>query len=256
MADATTNSGSQDAEEMRRQARSLIAGLTAAGVPARLLGGLAIALRCPAANPPSPLARAYSDFDIVASGRKRRELTTALAEQGYRGHDRFNAVNGHSRQLYAAPSGVELDVFIDRFDMCHQLDLRHRLAIDIETLPLADLVLTKLQVAELTEKDVRDFVALVIDHDFSEDDSGISLARLDEITSSDWGWWKTVKDNLEKVLGHLPRLALPEDGRSRAASKTEQLLEHLHGAPKTMRWRTRAIVGERIAWREEPEEKR
>jgi hypothetical protein len=138
---------------MVQEADVLVRELASDGVRARVLGGVGIALRCPSALPPSPLSRAYSDFDIVVAKDGRRKLRAALERLQFKGAERFNAMNGHERQLYSNRNGIELDVFIDRFKMCHELDLRKRLLIDRHTLAMADLVLSKLQVAALTEKD-------------------------------------------------------------------------------------------------------
>jgi hypothetical protein len=253
------NGGAQtgrDPLRMMQEARNLILALDEEGVTARLLGGLAVALRCPAASPPSPLARTYSDFDIAVSKDGRRKLGEVLVGLEFQAAERFNTINGHVRQLYASPSGVELDVFIERFKMCHEIDLGSRLEVDECTLPLADLMLTKLQVAELTDKDIRDYAALVLDHELREsDDHGINVARLTDVTGKDWGWWKTVTDNLTKVLTHSERLGLSAPAEVRVDTTTRELLDRFEEAPKSLRWRSRAKLGDRIAWRDDPEEK-
>ena len=238
-----------------KQAGQLINELGSDGVSARLLGGVAVALRCPVASPPSPLARSYSDVDIAITRTSRRRLPEVMARLDFTAADRFNRMNGHVRQLYMSAQGVELDVFVEHFKMCHELDLKGRLDVDRATLPLADLMLTKLQVAELTEKDVRDCAALVVDHDLTEDDTGINVTRICAITGSDWGWWRTVTENLGKVIEHVDRLGLATDTTARAASTAGDLLLRIGTGPKTMRWKARARLGDRVAWREEPDEK-
>ena len=39
--------------------------------------------------------------------------------------------------------------------MCHKLDLKDRLGLDKLTIPLADLLVTKLQVVEITEREYK-----------------------------------------------------------------------------------------------------
>jgi hypothetical protein len=238
------------------RARALIGRLVEGGVNARLLGGVAIALRCPTALPPSALARNYSDLDIVVNRAGRRHLSSVLDSLDFTGATRFNAMNGHARQLYTSNDGVDLDVFIDEFKMCHHMDLKDRLLVDSMTLPLADLMLTKLQVAELTEKDVRDCTALVLDHALTDDDSGISVTRICAITGGDWGWWRTVTENLGKVRDHADRLGLTSDAAAAVSSRTGALEARIDEAPKTLRWRARARLGDRMPWRDEPGEKR
>lgn len=242
-------------KEMISEAERLLGVLAQDGITARLLGGLAVAIRCPSARAPSPLTRTYSDYDIVIDRRSRRLLPGALKAAGFVGADRFNAMNGHSRQLYKSPEGIELDVFIERFSMCHELDLKDRLTVDEDTLTLADLVLTKLQVAELAGKDAADFAAIVLDHDLSCDDAGISHPRITSLTSSDWGWWRTITENLKKVTAYADRLHLEPIQVERVHASTRTLLGLIEGEPKSLRWKARAVIGERVTWREDPEAK-
>lgn len=245
-----------DEPSLVQEAGRLIGQLAEGDVVGRMLGGVAIALRCPAARPPSPLARSYSDLDIVVTRSSRRHLPAALAALEFAAANRFNAMNGHSRQLYTSRDGVDLDVFIEQFKMCHELDLKGRIEIDDTTLPLAELLLTKLQVAELTDKDMRDCVALVLDHDLTAGDTGINVTRICEVISTDWGWFRTVTDNLAKVTAHVRGLGLSAEQADAAAARVEGLLARIDAAPKGLRWKARARVGDRVSWREEPDEKR
>jgi hypothetical protein len=245
----------RSANRMIGDAQQLIDALGRADVTARLLGGLAVAIRCPSARTASALLRRYSDFDMVVDRRSRRRLPEALEAQGFEAASRFNTVNGHSRQLYRSPAGIDLDVFVERFSMCHELDLADRLTVDATTLPLADLVLTKLQVADLADKDVVDFTAIALDHDIGADDAGISVQRITSVVGDDWGWWRTVTDNLVKVCVHVQRLELEPAQADRARRTAETLLAEIQRTPKSMRWKLRGIVGERAAWRQDPEEK-
>ncbi len=238
------------------EAEALIRRLAEGHVVGRLLGGVAVAVRCPAARDPSPLARSYSDLDIVVTRPSRRHLSSVLAALEFTAAERFNAMNGHSRQLYTSRDGVDLDVFIEQFRMCHEIDLKRRLEVDETTLPLADLMLTKLQVAELTEKDIRDCVALALDHEFTDTDAGINVTRICEIASNDWGWWRTVTENLGRVAAHASGLGLSAEAAQRATAKVTLLLEQLEQAPKNLRWKARARLGDRVPWRDEPDEKR
>ncbi len=248
--------GTADEPTLVEEAEKLIGQLAQGDVVGRLLGGVAVALRCPAARPPSPLARSYSDLDIVITRPSRRRLPATLAALEFTAADRFNAMNGHSRQLYTSKDGVDLDVFIEQFKMCHEIDLKGRVEIDEATLPLAELLLTKLQVAELTDKDVRDCVALVIDHELTDGDGGINVTRICELTSTDWGWFRTVTENLGKVKAHAGGLGLPADQADAAAARVDGLLSRIEATPKGLRWKARARLGDRVSWREEPDEKR
>ncbi|MGI8968724.1 MAG: nucleotidyltransferase family protein [Chloroflexota bacterium] len=144
------------------EAERLTAAAREQGITAALIGGIAIYLRCPSASHP-PLQRDYKDIDLVTTKSMAQRLTRLLESRGYTPDKRFNALNSGQRMLFWDELHArQLDVFIDEFEMCHKFDLRKRLAIDptASALPLADLVLTKMQVVEMNLKDMKDLAAL------------------------------------------------------------------------------------------------
>jgi hypothetical protein len=138
--------------------------------------------------------------------------------------------------------------------MCHEIPLEQRLTVNAGTVPLAELLLTKLQIIELNEKDVRDTVALFHEHEVTGDDSGVNAARVAELCGADWGLWRTITANLENVRAHLDRYALAPDESARVNARLEAVEERIEAAPKSRAWRLRARVGERVKWYETPEE--
>jgi len=225
-----------------------------AGLTVRILGGVAVALRCPAARAPGPLAREFSDLDLVTDRRSGGDLGRVLEACGYVAERRFNALHGHRRQLFVDAYGVHVDVFVDTFAMCHELPLAERLGVDDETIPLAELLLTKLQIAEVNEKDVTDVVAMLLDHEITGDDAGINADRVAGLLRADWGWWRTVTENLRSVRALVPSMALDDEAGAVVRRRLADLAERIEAAPKTRRWRLRARLGDRVPWREDPEE--
>lgn len=241
--------------DMAVEATRIATAATAAGIDLRITGGLAISLRAPSARR-APLARRYADIDCVARTRDRRRFGELFGALGYQADERFNAVHGASRQYYWDPVNQrQVDVFLDRVEMCHVLDLRRRLTADPGnlTLPLADLLLMKLQIVETNEKDLLDILALLVDHDFGTDDAGINIDYLANLTSNDWGLWKTTGMIATRAQGFAREL--PDfEPRERVDAQVEYFLGVLGSAPKSRGWRMRAIVGERRRWYELPEE--
>jgi len=232
----------------------LLQAIEARGAMARALGGIAVAIRCPSIVDGSPLARTYGDLDLVTDRRSATEVARIVSSSGYQPSRRFNAAHGRTRLLFTDSEGRHLDLFIGTFSMCHVLHLEHRLAVDRKTIPLADLFLTKLQIAQLNAKDVIDVIALLVDHPLSTDDRGINVGYVSDLLSREWGWWRTVDENLPRVLEHAARLGLDRLDQESAQQRGTALLKAVSEAPKTLAWKLRARVGDRMRWREEPEE--
>jgi hypothetical protein len=232
--------------------RGLLHTLNDQGVRARALGGIAVSLRCPSAQRP-PLARDYHDMDLITERDSAEALSGALITAGFEPAERFNALHGHSRMMFSQSGEVHLDVLVDEFVMCHKLSFKGRLEIHQETVGLADLLLTKLQIAKINHKDVLDVAALLLDHPVGGD-SEIEARRIVDVLCNDWGWWRTVTANLAVVEELLPALGLPPaDGETVQAHLT-QISSAIAGGKRTLRWKARAKIGERVDWRFEPEE--
>lgn len=222
------------------------------GVPLRLMGGVGIALTCPSARS-APLARQYSDLDFVGLAKTVGGIEEVFGEVGYGADEEFNALYGDGRLSFAR-ADAHADVFLDRVRACHVLDLRGRLDLWPLTVPPGDLLLTKLQIVETTDKDLVDIVALVIDHDLTPDDSGINVTRLTEVCANDWGWWRTVSGTTERAISAAERLGSSGLAVGDAVSRLRQILELLSSAPKSRRWKLRSRLGDKVVWYDEPEE--
>jgi hypothetical protein len=238
-------------DDLRQEAPRVLDELDRREIPARAVGGLAVYLRCPSAAHP-PLARDDKDLDLATPYSGARPLTQALEELGYEADREFNALHGRERLLFwDAANGRQLDVFVDRMVLCHTLDLRDRVALERRTLPLADLLLAKLQVVELNERDLKDATAILADHELDAD--GVDPERVTEVLSADWGWWRTATATLERVAGYVGDLR-DFTGAAAVAGRVGALAERIEAAPKSRRWRMRAKIGERKRWYELPEE--
>jgi hypothetical protein len=244
-----------DSEQTINAAVKVVDAVSANGGQVRLLGGVAVAVRCPSARNDGPLARSYSDMDLVTTQKYGPILTRVLRDLGYVPADSFNALHGRKRLIFDDPHGLHVDVFLDEFEMCHRLDLRKSVEREAITLSLAELLLTKLQVAELNEKDVSDTAALFVDHELGSGENDIDSEFVTTVLSEDWGWWRTVSHNLLAIPDHLSALPLSEHQVNQVRRQANKLVSIVDEAPKGVRWRMRAKVGDRAVWREEPEER-
>lgn len=232
---------------------------TAAGLTVRLLGGVAVRLISPSASQP-PLARGYGDLDFALSRKDGRAIRDVLERAGYTSERRFNALHGDKRLLYVDEArDRKLDIFLGAFRMCHTLDLEGRLLPGLRTLTPSDLLLTKLQIVQLNNKDARDALAILADHALADraepghEGDVIDLGYLTSLCGHDWGWYTTVTDNLARVRQIGDELG-PSAAVARATERITELRAALEQAPKSLSWRMRSAVGRKMVWYEEPEE--
>ncbi|MGI8720820.1 MAG: hypothetical protein ACR2JG_01195 [Geodermatophilaceae bacterium] len=247
---------------VREEAVRVVAALQDGDLPARLIGGLGVAAHDHAEVPPG-LLRDFADIDLVVPGKAGRRTAELLTALGYTGNVGFNALHGAKRLLfYDTTNRRQLDVFVGEFAMCHRLGLDDRLDQHPQALSAADLLLTKLQIVELNRKDLLDAVRLLLNHDLTDSAEvaqtagsidALSTARITSITRTDWGWHTTLADNLAKVAAGAPGL-LAGSQVALVTSRVEGLLAAMATAPKTTRWKARAMVGRRMSWYELPEE--
>lgn len=235
--------------------RAIVSATAARGIPVRLIGGVAIWLRS-SDGPRSALGRSYPDIDLVAHKKQSRKLRAILEEEGFEPERVFNATHGARRLLYHGPEGWQVDIFLDTFEMSHTLDLGTRLEAEPETLAAAELLLTKLQIAEVNAKDLSDTAMLLWDHEPAASD-GPGLLNLVPVVSrcaADWGLYTTLTDNLGACAGLLGDLVPGAADRQRIAGRIDAITNAVSTAPKSARWQLRAKVGRRVRWYELPEE--
>jgi hypothetical protein len=224
-------------------------------VALRLLGGVAIKVRAQDGLQPA-FERDYADLDWITPKGKSSRTQKFFESLGYAPQTRFNALYGRERLLFFDEEhDRQVDVLIGTFRMSHEIPFGKRMTLEPVTVPLAELLLTKLQIIELNEKDVRDALALLHDHPVGEEDGDrVNGAHIAKLCSSDWGLWRTFTANLEALEGHLKRYDLAEENKERIEERIEALLQRIEEEPKTFGWKMRAKIGDRKRWYELPEE--
>lgn len=221
------------------------------GLPLRALGGVGIALSCPSALT-QPLAREFSDLDLAVPSRGAAKASQLIEASGFAPAREFNAVHGGRRQMFDR-GDLHIDLFVDRFAMCHEVPFSWTGGPDRVTLDPTELLLTKLQIVELTGKDVADVAALVLDHGTWATVDPLDNERIAELFARDWGWWRTGTRALSALVELLPSVLTGADLLERAVAQLTSLQAAIDAAPKSLRWRARARIGERLPWFEEPE---
>lgn len=233
----------------------MVAAADERGMTVRLLGGIGIRLMLGAHFDPA-FERPHHDIDAIIRRRDGRDFERLLDGRGWQPAREFNALNGSRRLLFLDPlSEVQVDVFVESFEMCHKLPLADRLSEPGPSLCATDLVMTKLQIVELNAKDRSDLYALLRGCELERGGpSSIEPGRVAELTSRDWGLHHTFELNLQRLLDGIAAGAVPDDDVQRVSAAIEAIQFAMDEVPKSRAWKMRARVGERRRWYELPEE--
>jgi hypothetical protein len=201
------------------------------------------------------------DVDLFAYWKARGPVEGMLTRRGWTSDPALaqGPEFGLKRFVYYTQDGAKVEIFFDTLKMSHEIDLRGRLELDSPTIALADLVLSKLQIHELTEKDIKDLVALLAVHELSEAPrpgaDEIDVGRIAGALSADWGLWFTATQNMRAVDDALARYTrLPADMTATVRGRLERIAAAVDAKSKSLRWKMRAKVGDRTRWYEEVEQ--
>ncbi|MDG6999563.1 MAG: hypothetical protein JRN15_10655 [Nitrososphaerota archaeon] len=223
----------------------------------RLLGGVGVWFSSPSASKPT-YARHYHDLDFVGLRKQGRNIEALFENLGYKTKGLFNKLQGDTRLLFIdEKNGRRIDIFLDKFVMCHEFDFKDRLELRDRALSPADLLVTKLQIVEINKKDITDLIALILDNSLSDEKnpkgSVIEKQRIVSLASNDWGVWKTLTMNIDKILAMLPELNVPETDQKIVGQRLVELKSAIDASPKSFSWKMRAKVGDKVKWYVLPE---
>jgi hypothetical protein len=236
-------------EVLRARALDILEAASAEGAVLRLTGGIGVRERARDLGGLDPAARPYHDVDLVG---RRRDLGThdrIFEALGYRPDRAVNAQFGTVRRVYHHPDGSHVDLFIDRLEFCHRIDLAERLELHAITLAPADLLLAKLQIVERNHKDLVDAALLLLNHDLrAGDPASIELDRILGLTSDDWGLHTTAGDFVDALGASIGSLGLRPEASGRVRERVDQLRAAIDAVPKSLRWRSRDRIGRRVRW--------
>jgi hypothetical protein len=222
------------------------------GLALRVLGSLAFHIHCQRyVALQKQLGRAYTDIDFAGYRKQASKIGPFLSKLGYREDLDINVLYAGERLIYNHPSsGLHIDIFFDKLNFCHEINWVGRLEVDQPTLPLAEMLLEKMQIVKINEKDIIDTLMLLLEHSLGDDDrETINIARISGLCAKDWGLWRTITMNLRKVadLGQgYEQLSAVE--KSRLGSQVESALARINEEPKTTAWKLRAKIGDRVKW--------
>jgi hypothetical protein len=228
------------------------------GVVLRLMGASAVKMHCVKYKALfEEMDRALTDLDFMTYGKYSKFLTSLFRRLGYEPNDSFIQMHGHIRHIYLDRAHRRIaDVFLDKLSFCHTVDFQNRLELDSPTITLADLLLEKMQIVHINEKDLKDTVVLLAEHEIAESDrETVDVKRIAELLSDDWGFYYTVQTNLRRVAEYVEkRPAWPAEVKQTVSSRIETLLGRMESEPKSFKWKMRAKVGTSKKWYNDVEE--
>ena len=224
----------------------------------RLIGALAFRTHCQRYGYiQDALGRKFTDFDFVSYPRFTRDVRRVLTELGYEEDKQVTQLFGDRRMVFHDPAfGRHIDVFYNVLDFCHPINFVGRLEKEQVTVPLAELLLEKMQIVQINEKDLIDSIMLLREHPIGNtDQETIDAAIITNILANDWGFWRTVTANLkllDEKLAAYP--SLTDEDRQVVHGRIKELQDRIEAAPKSLRWKARSQIGDRVRWYKQVEE--
>lgn len=241
------------------EAEAIIAASAERGLHLRLLGALAVIKQCPGGVwLLEKTNRVLTDLDFMGYEKEIRKVEGMFDELGYEvlGGRGVTMDVWVGRRIFHDPSGSRrrVDVFLDRLDFCHPIELKGRLDLDPVTIPLTDILLEKLQIVEINEKDLKDLVVLLLEHDVADgqEPGTFDLAYITGLLSADWGFYYTVSLNFDRIRRYMETIAeLTAEQRTLVGRRLDEIWQVVETAPKGLRWKIRARVGPSRPWYKE-----
>jgi hypothetical protein len=261
MLNSSVGMGEQDRAEREKFENELKRILTAssqASIILRVIGSLAFQMHCPQFGYlQAAMGRRYTDIDFAAYRKQTKEIRVLMAGLGFQENREVFIVSEGDRAIFERHEiGIHVDVFYDKLSFSHVIYWNNRLEVDNPSIPLAEMLLEKMQIVQINEKDVIDTIMLLLEHPFGDHDTEtINIKHIATLCSNDWGLWRTTTMNLEKVA----KLAqgynqLTIEQKEKVNSQVRSAIARIEQEPKSMAWRLRARVGDRVKWYKDVDE--
>lgn len=245
--------------EVLAEAHQLLEQADREELTVRLVGSTAIRERCPgAAEFLDRCGRGLKDIDVVIPKQNVKGVRKLAGSLGYTvNQEMLIAFEGRRLLLEPRNVGSPVDVFVDELDFCHRIDLRHRWQSDARTLSIADLLLAKLQIVDISGGDQHDMMALLLEYPVGESDhDSLNAGYIAAVLSTDWGFWYTATTNLDKLsVASNESTPLTSNELDQVQRHIQALRQRIESEPKSMKWKARAKIGTRKNWYNHVEEK-
>jgi len=248
-------------EQLHTEAVEVVVGAGLAGVTLRVVGSGGIRLHCVGPGEVMDrLGRPAKDIDFIVPKEDRKGMRRYLESRGYVvDRDLLVAMEGMRYSFTHPESNIDLDVFVERLQFNHTIEVRDRLDRHRYTIPLEELLLQKLQIVNLTVTDMLDLVVLLGTHSVGSqprEEERVDGVHIASLLAKDWGFHHTAVRNLKRVREAAGNLVdLGEEVNGHVRERADLLLQMIDQRSKSMAWRVRAKVGERMQWWEDVDER-
>ena len=245
-------------EKFENELKHIIKTSGDAGLLMRVIGSLAFQMHCPKFGYlQAVMGRAYTDIDFAAYGRQVKQIQELMTSMGYTENREVFIVSEGERAIFDKPeSGLHVDIFYEKLDFCHIIRWKNRLEVDAPTIPLAELLLEKMQIVQINEKDVIDTIMLLLEHPLGDsDDETINTKLVAKLCADDWGLWRTTTMNLDKVrVLAQDYQQLSKEQKEQVSTQVAAILDNIEREPKPMAWKLRSQIGDRVKWYKDVDE--
>lgn len=249
---------SQTKSDLVKEAMSIISEAQNRGIILRIMGAIAFRIHCPKYGKLFTLLdRKLSDIDLVGYSVQTKHIRNLFIDLGYKERPLTLSLGWAGRLIFIEETKKHhVDVFLDELSMCHTIHFHKRLEIDYPTIPLADLLLEKMQIVKLNEKDIKDTIVLLLEHNIGQSDlETINAKYIAKTLSNDWGFYYTVITNLNKVKKFISRMdMLSYEEKKGLEFKINELIKWMEKEPKSLKWKIRGMLGSRKKWYKEVED--
>ena len=243
------------------EARRVAEAARQGGLTLRIMGAVAFRIHCPANESlHMALGREISDLDFVGLRSERRQIEKLMLDLGYSIHEQAlvetQGMAPNRIFLYDKRNSRVVDIFFDELYMCHKIRFQNRTDADFPTIPLAELLLEKLQIVHLNQKDIKDAIVLLLEHPIGDDDrESVNGKYIAELLSDDWGFYHTTTENLKRISNAAKDFkTLSLDQQQTVESRLRELMSIVEAHPKSSKWKMRARIGTKMKWYNDVEE--
>lgn len=221
----------------------------------RIFGSVGVSILC---NPSNNVLEwkdlSIRDIDFIAKIEQIEDIDKLLSNIKFVLMETQFSTNGEHRIYIGASSNYGSDIKIDIF--FGNLTFNHRIPkpyFDTNfkyTLPPTQLLLSKLSIVKIVEKDVKDIIYLLAFHKYGDDyiDEDM-LKRVWCSNTKAWGLCrtciksiKTVKNYLNENENHYSSVKVVVEDR------LEYLLNIIRHSNKSLSWKIRACIGEKVSY--------